>query len=112
MCSFLTTNALLPTRLLGVTLLTDAQAIWMLPTESAYGDWPASGEIDIMESRGNAPSYAPGGCNTMSSTLHWGTRYPHPFLIPPPTPLASFLLVGNLYSLPYHSHPVLLFGWF
>ncbi|GAA4437775.1 hypothetical protein GCM10023188_32360 [Pontibacter saemangeumensis] len=24
-------------------------AIWMLPTEWAYGDWPKSGEIDIME---------------------------------------------------------------
>lgn len=25
----------------------------MMPQESAYGDWPMSGEIDIMESRGN-----------------------------------------------------------
>lgn len=24
-------------------------AIWMLPTDRAYGDWPKSGEIDIME---------------------------------------------------------------
>ncbi len=24
-------------------------ALWMLPTERAYGDWPKSGEIDIME---------------------------------------------------------------
>ncbi len=24
-------------------------AIWMLPTESVYGGWPASGEIDILE---------------------------------------------------------------
>ena len=24
-------------------------AIWMLPTDRVYGDWPASGEIDIME---------------------------------------------------------------
>lgn len=24
-------------------------AIWMLPTEWTYGDWPSSGEIDIME---------------------------------------------------------------
>ena len=26
----------------------------MLPVKHAYGQWPASGEIDIMESRGNA----------------------------------------------------------
>ena len=28
-------------------------AIWMLPRHNEYGEWPASGEIDIMESRGN-----------------------------------------------------------
>jgi beta-glucanase (GH16 family) len=27
-------------------------AIWMLPTDSSYGDWPKSGEIDIMEAVG------------------------------------------------------------
>ena len=36
-------------------------AIWMLPRDNQYGDWPSSGEVDIMESRGNAPSYPPGG---------------------------------------------------
>lgn len=30
-------------------------AIWMLPTGQAYGDWPASGEIDIMEHVGFDP---------------------------------------------------------
>lgn len=30
-------------------------AIWMLPTDWAYGDWPASGEIDIMEHVGYIP---------------------------------------------------------
>lgn len=30
-------------------------AIWMLPTEWAYGDWPKSGEIDIMEHVGYDP---------------------------------------------------------
>ena len=30
-------------------------AIWMLPTDMAYGDWPASGEIDIMEHVGYDP---------------------------------------------------------
>ena len=27
-------------------------AIWMLPKWNEYGGWPASGEIDIVESRG------------------------------------------------------------
>ena len=30
-------------------------AIWMLPTDWAYGDWPRSGEIDIMEHVGYDP---------------------------------------------------------
>jgi len=47
-------------------------AIWMLPTSSVYGAWPRSGEIDIMESRGNNYTYAQGGNNIVSSTLHWG----------------------------------------
>ena len=47
-------------------------AIWMLPRDNQYGNWPASGEIDIMESRGNPPSYPPGGYDTFGSTLHWG----------------------------------------
>ncbi|KAJ9155186.1 Beta-1,3-glucan-binding protein [Pleurostoma richardsiae] len=47
-------------------------AIWMLPVEDTYGAWPASGEIDIMESRGNNHTYSQGGNNIMSSALHWG----------------------------------------
>ncbi len=29
--------------------------IWMLPTDDAYGDWPTSGEIDILEFAGYQP---------------------------------------------------------
>jgi len=50
-------------------------AIWLLPRYNVYGNWPASGEIDIMESRGNDPSYSPGGRNVFGSTLHWGPDY-------------------------------------
>ncbi|KAJ5392623.1 hypothetical protein N7509_008113 [Penicillium cosmopolitanum] len=28
-------------------------AIWMMPEDSVYGEWPKSGEIDIIEARGN-----------------------------------------------------------
>jgi Glycosyl hydrolases family 16 len=28
-------------------------AVWLLPEDDAYGRWPASGEIDMLESRGN-----------------------------------------------------------
>ena len=47
-------------------------AIWMMPVEDTYGEWPASGEIDIMESRGNNWTYPQGGNDVMSSALHWG----------------------------------------
>ncbi|KAI6782574.1 uncharacterized protein J7T54_003586 [Emericellopsis cladophorae] len=47
-------------------------AIWMMPVKDTYGAWPASGEIDIMESRGNNYTYAQGGNNIISSALHWG----------------------------------------
>ncbi len=42
-----------------------------MPEDSIYGAWPASGEIDIMESRGNNYTY-PGGRDVYTSTLHWG----------------------------------------
>lgn len=38
-------------------------AIWMLPTDEAYGDWPSSGEIDIMEFVGYNP-------DTVFASLH------------------------------------------
>ncbi|CEP03396.1 hypothetical protein PBRA_003156 [Plasmodiophora brassicae] len=49
-------------------------AIWFLPqcTCITTRDWPASGEIDMIESRGNA-DYPPGlGVDTAATTLHWG----------------------------------------
>lgn len=43
-------------------------AIWMLPTHNAYGGWPASGEIDIMELVGHTPEFVYG-------TAHFGNTY-------------------------------------
>lgn len=39
-------------------------AIWMMPTESAYGDWPASGEMDLMEHVGFEPNIVHGTVHT------------------------------------------------
>ncbi|KLO06572.1 concanavalin A-like lectin/glucanase [Schizopora paradoxa] len=47
-------------------------AIWMLPVNDTYGPWPASGEIDIMEARGNGPAYPAQGSNFVRSSLNWG----------------------------------------
>jgi beta-glucanase (GH16 family) len=44
-------------------------AIWMLPTEEKYGTWASSGEIDIMEFKGQEPDVVWG-------TLHYGSQWP------------------------------------
>ncbi|TFH22628.1 MAG: glycosyl hydrolase family protein [Bacteroidia bacterium] len=44
-------------------------AVWMLPTDTDYGGWAASGELDIMEYVGKEPSRIYG-------TLHFGGEWP------------------------------------
>lgn len=44
-------------------------ALWMLPQDEKYGPWPVSGEIDVMEARGQEP-------NKVLGTLHYGSRWP------------------------------------
>jgi len=44
-------------------------ALWMMPRDSVYGGWAASGEIDIMENRG-------GNNFEQQSTLHFGGSWP------------------------------------
>jgi len=44
-------------------------ALWMLPRDDKYGPWPSSGEIDVMEARGQEPTKVLG-------TLHFGSRWP------------------------------------
>lgn len=48
-------------------------AIWMLPTDNVYGQWPLSGEIDIME----AINVGASGGNTVYGTLHYGKPWPN-----------------------------------
>ena len=44
-------------------------AIWMLSTDNVYGGWAASGELDIVEYRGDEPKKIHG-------TLHFGGEWP------------------------------------
>jgi beta-glucanase (GH16 family) len=44
-------------------------ALWMLPQDEKYGGWPSSGEIDVMEARGQEPTKVLG-------TLHFGSGWP------------------------------------
>lgn len=45
-------------------------AIWMLPAGEAYGGWAASGEIDIMEAKGQQP-------DRVNGTIHYGGSWPN-----------------------------------
>jgi len=46
-------------------------AIWMLPTDDVYGTWAASGEIDILEFRGQ-----PSDSKILEQTVHHGGVWP------------------------------------
>jgi len=45
-------------------------AIWLYPQESLFGTWAASGEIDIMEYRGEV-------ANQTQASIHYGGYWPH-----------------------------------
>lgn len=45
-------------------------AIWLLPQDKKYGNWPASGEIDMIEAKGRLPQQVFG-------TLHFGPDWEH-----------------------------------
>jgi beta-glucanase (GH16 family) len=47
-------------------------AFWLLPQDSPYGGWAASGEIDIME----AINLGGSGGNTVHGTIHYGGEWP------------------------------------
>ena len=44
-------------------------ALWLMPRDSVYGGWAASGEIDVMENKGSDPS-------TVLGTIHFGGSWP------------------------------------
>ncbi|MBL8811365.1 MAG: glycoside hydrolase family 16 protein, partial [Planctomycetaceae bacterium] len=45
-------------------------AFWLMPTDNKYGTWASSGEIDIMEFKGQEP-------NNVWGTLHYGGTWPN-----------------------------------
>ena len=45
-------------------------AIWLFPRDSKYGMWAASGEIDILELRGDNP-------HEIMGTIHYGGSWPN-----------------------------------
>jgi beta-glucanase (GH16 family) len=51
-------------------------AFWLLPQDHAYGAWPASGEIDVVE----AVNLGVSGGNTVVGTTHYGGEWPNDVL--------------------------------
>lgn len=50
-------------------------ALWLMPKNSVYGDWPRSGEIDMMELRSNRELFSGTtnvGVDQAESTIHFG----------------------------------------
>lgn len=64
-------------------------AFWMMPTDSVYGPWPTSGELDIMEVLGSAPA-------KLYGTPHFGTPSKHLY------PGGTFTLANADFSEGFH----------
>ncbi|MBM4011636.1 MAG: glycosyl hydrolase family protein [Planctomycetes bacterium] len=64
-------------------------ALWMMPASDVYGGWAASGEIDIMEAKGQQP-------DRIQGTIHYGGAWPNNTstaatrVLPPGQTIASF----------------------
>ncbi|MFT7314761.1 MAG: beta-glucanase (GH16 family) [Paraglaciecola sp.] len=69
-------------------------AFWMLPTDYVYGQWPKSGEIDIMEAVNLKVADAEGNVESnVHGTLHYGTS------------AAERKSSGKAYALPEMANP-------
>lgn len=79
-------------------------ALWLLPQNETYGTWPASGEIDVLEVRGQEP-------HKILGTLHYGSRWPEnkhsgaEFVLPAGGTVADY----HLYALEWEPG---IFRWF
>ncbi len=78
-------------------------AIWMLSTDWEYGNWPASGEIDIMENVGYIPDTIIGTVHTESYNHMIGTQKTDSIYIP--TNFTDF----HVYSLEWEENEIRLY---
>jgi beta-glucanase (GH16 family) len=55
---------------------------WILPTDKVYGEWPKSGEVDILEAVGFAPDSAFGSVHTERYNGMIGTQRTASLIVP------------------------------
>ncbi len=55
---------------------------WILPTKNMYGDWPKSGEVDILEAVGFSPDSAFGSVHTQRYNGMFGTQRSASLIVP------------------------------
>jgi beta-glucanase (GH16 family) len=76
-------------------------ALWMMPRDSVYGGWAASGEIDIMENKGSNPT-------TVGGTIHYGGTYPSNVYstLTYTLPAGQFVTDFHTYALEWYSNSI------
>lgn len=57
-------------------------AIWMMPSDNLYGEWPKSGEIDIMENVGKEPEWIHGSLHSEKYNFKNGNQVTKKVSIP------------------------------
>jgi len=67
-------------------------AFWLLPQNSPYGEWPATGEIDILESKGSQPYW-------VAASLHFGAQNDKKYITYSKDNLSSPISEFHVYSL-------------
>ena len=71
-------------------------AIWMLPTDRKYGNWPKSGEIDVMEHVGYNPDSIHGTVHTLTFNHTKGTQVGEALIVE--NPYTTF----HIYAVEWH----------
>ena len=79
-------------------------AFWMLPSERTYGEWAASGEIDIVEAvnLGGTADNCPAPCRDIHGTLHFGGVWPENSQTPSGTSTLSDINAFHTYAVEWY----------
>ncbi|MDX2108892.1 MAG: glycoside hydrolase family 16 protein [Verrucomicrobiota bacterium] len=80
-------------------------ALWLMPTESFYGPWPQSGEIDIMENVGFDPDRIHHTIHTENYNQMKGILKNSNFLLTNPAPYEEF----HTYAMEWYTNKIQMF---